>query len=45
LISGKKAISPWAATKTPKVGVSLKRMVVGTLVSGGDKQTLVFGSV
>ena len=44
-VSGKKEISPAAATKIPNVGVSLERIVVGTLLAGGDKQALVCGSV
>jgi hypothetical protein len=40
-VSGTKETSPVAATKSPKVGVSLERIVVVTLLTGGEKQAPV----
>ena len=45
LLAGKKGTRPFAAAKTPKVGVPLALIVVITLFAGGDMQTLLAGLV
>ena len=41
LVPGSNETFPAAATKSPKVGVSLERIVVVTLLAGGEKQAPV----